>query len=197
MLKDRKLFCIRQHFKFLSFSREYNIYEPSTAKQIGVAKEENSFLINLLRFFTIKLLVPNRVNVYDTESNTLYLTMKKPFNFNLLNREVSIRDGEGNRIGKLKHSIIGTKRQFSVYNHEGEKIGLVQGDWKGWSYNFKDNSGMDFGSIKKKWTEIGKETFSMTENFTVTVDDENEEIADIPKIILAASLAIDMMFKEK
>jgi uncharacterized protein YxjI len=196
MLNDRKQFCVRQKRIGFKLYKVFDIYDFITTKEIGLAVEENSLWINIMRFFLFKMILPNRICIYESESDKLFLTMTKPFKFNILNRVVFVRDAEGDRIGELRHSMIGLKRQFSVYNHDKKKIGFVKGDLKGWNFKFEDNSSMEIVSIKKKWTEIGNENYSSNFNYSVSIEGENKEIGDVSRLVLASTLAIEMMFKE-
>ena len=56
--------------------------------------------------------------------------------------------------------------------------------------------GIELGQVTKKWAGIGNELFTSADNYIVSIDDR---LADQPvarTLLLAAALAIDIVYKE-
>ena len=51
---NRKTFFIREHVGFLKLSDTYDILDPETQKQVGIAREKPGTLIHVLRFLVNK-----------------------------------------------------------------------------------------------------------------------------------------------
>jgi uncharacterized protein YxjI len=73
----------------------------------------------------------------------------------------------------------------------------VKGDWKGWSFQFLDESGKVLGTITKKWGGIGRELFTSADNYMIQIDDAVSSDAKLATLLLAAGLSIDMVYKER
>ena len=88
LLLDHKMFLIKEQVDFLRLAGIYDIYEPDTGEQIGTAKEEPGGFIKLLRLVISKIMLPNKINVYDSGDNNIVLSIQKPFSF--LRSKVSV-----------------------------------------------------------------------------------------------------------
>ncbi len=62
---NRQTYFIREHVGLLKLSDTYDILEPETQQQLGVAKEKPGLLIHLLRFFIDKQILPTSVYIYE------------------------------------------------------------------------------------------------------------------------------------
>ncbi|HOJ79188.1 MAG TPA: phospholipid scramblase-related protein [Bacillota bacterium] len=195
MLLDRKLFFIKEQVDFMKLAGTYDIFDPDTNQQIGVAKEEPGQLIKLLRLLINKLLLPTTVNVYDLETNAVVFSIKKPFSF--LRSRVEVRSRDGEFLGYFKSKLITLGGGFWVYDATDRQVAEIKGDWKGWNFKLLSETGLELGTITKKWAGIAKEFFTSADNYVIALN-ENENLSQKETILLlAAGLAIDIVFKEK
>lgn len=195
MLLDRKLFFIKEHVDFLKLAGTYDIFDPETNQQIGVAKEEPGQLIKLLRLLINKLLLPTAVNIYDFESNSVVFSIKKPFSF--IRSKVEVRSRDGQFLGYFKSKLFTLGGGFWVYDATDRQVAEIKGDWKGWNFKLLSESGIELGTITKKWSGIAKELFTSADNCVIALN-ENENLTQQETILLlAAGLAIDIVFKER
>ena len=72
----------------------------------------------------------------------------------------------------------------------------VKGDWKGWNFKFIGQDGREIGTVTKKWAGIGKELFTSADNYIIALNDGSSH-ANAGALLLAAGLAIDIVYKEK
>lgn len=190
---DKNTYFIREHVGFLKLSDTYDILDPETKQQIGIAKEKPGALIHVLRFLINKKILPTQVFVYEgnnpDDESKLVFSIRKGF----LSR-VKVCDKKGDVIGQLRTKLLSIGGAFAVLNTAGEQVATVKGDWKGWNFRFLSKEGNEIGTITKKWAGLGKELFTSADNYIVSIKEANS-----PKnmmLLLAASLAVDTVFYE-
>ena len=71
----------------------------------------------------------------------------------------------------------------------------MQGNWVGWTFKFLDSEQNEIGTITKKWAGVGKEMFTSADNYMIALNDEPAPAKAI--LMLAAGLAVDIIYKEK
>lgn len=194
---NRKTYFIREHVGLLKFTDTYDILDPETQKQLGVAKEMPGGFILLLRFFMDKQKLPTKVVVFEgedpkDESKPLFTIQR---GFTLLRSRVDVLDAQGKVTGWFKSKMFSLGGAFNVFDAEGNQVALVKGDWKGWNFRFLDQSENEIGSVTKKWAGIGKELFASADNYIVSLNQEPSPQKAI--LLLAAGLAVDIIYKEK
>ncbi|HOY10682.1 MAG TPA: phospholipid scramblase-related protein, partial [Candidatus Omnitrophota bacterium] len=65
----------------------------------------------------------------------------------------------------------------------------------GWHFRFLDKAENEIGTITKKWAGIGKEFFTSADNYIIALNHEPEPQKAV--LLLAAGLAVDIIYKEK
>ena len=80
-----------------------------------------------------------------------------------------------------------------MFSTDGQKFAEVKGDWKGWNFRLVDIAGREMGIVTKKWAGLGKELFTNADQYIIEVKESGSSNA----LVLAAALAIDIVFKEK
>lgn len=189
-------YFIREHLGFLKLSDTYDIIDPNTMDQIGVAKEKPGALIHILRFFVKKQVLPTKVFVYEgsdpKEEGKVLFSIQR--GFTLLRSKVNICDAQGQVVGYLKSKLFSLGGAFFVHDQAGEQVAFVKGNWKGMNYKFTDMNEAEIGRITKEWGGIGKELFTTADNYMVDIDGEPSPTKVL--LFLAAGLAIDTVFKE-
>ena len=53
------------------------------------------------------------------------------------------------------------------------------------------------GTVTKKWAGIGRELFTSADNYMIALSDASQANPGVAALLLAAGLAIDIVFKEK
>jgi len=194
---NRKMYFIRERVGFLKLADTYDILDPETQTQLGIAKEKPAALVHVLRFFLNKQLLPTKVFVYEGDSpddpNRLLFSIQR--GFTLFRSKVDIMDKSGNVVGWFQSKLFSLGGAFRVFDAAGNEVALVKGDWKGWNFRFLDKSENEIGNITKKWAGIGKELFTSADNYIITLNQESAPAKAI--LLLAAGLAVDTVYKEK
>ena len=193
---NRKTYFIREHVDFMKLSGVYDILDPETQGQIGIAREEISNLIKMLRLLIGKQLLPTTLSVYEgtdyTEKSKILFSIHRPFSF--LRSKVKILDAKGTQLGLLKSKLFSIGGAFTVLDNSENEIASVKGDWKGWNFQVSDTNGNKIGVITKKWAGIGKELFTSADNYLISLEKDSSEHESI--LLLAAGLAVDIIYKE-
>lgn len=193
---DRSTYFIREHVGMLKLTNTYDILDPETQEQIGIAKEKPGTLVVLLRFLVNKQLLPTKVLVYEGDDpdadDQLLFSIQRGIAF--LKTRVDISDAEGNLLGWLKSRVFSLGGAFDVFDSQGNQAASLKGDWKGWNFKFTDNDGNEIGTVTKKWAGLGKEFFTSADNYVINLTDGASSAKAV--LLLAAGLAIDTVYKE-
>jgi uncharacterized protein YxjI len=194
---NRRGYFIREHVGFMKLADTYDILDPETQAQIGIAKEKPGALIHVLRFLVGKQLLPTKVFVYEgtnpEDENRLLFSIQR--GITLFRARVNICDSRGTVVGWLRSKALSLGGAFYVFDAADNQVAFVKGDWKGWNFRFLDRSENEIGTITKKWAGIGKELFTSADNYMIALNQEPTPEKAI--LLLAAGLAVDTIYKEQ
>ena len=191
-LLDRTNYFIKEHAGVFKSSDTYDIIDPETQQNLGVAQEKLSFLVHALRLVIDKRMLPTKVEISEQANGPALLTIKRGMTF--LRSRIEILDRSGQAVGYFKSKLFSLGGGFFVYDMRDQLIAEVKGDWKGWNFKFLDAKGNEKGTVSKKWAGIGKELFTTADNYMISIADDFKANAGL---LLAAGLAIDIVFKER
>lgn len=194
MLLERRTFLVKEQVALMKLTDRYNIFDPDTGKQIGFAKETVGALTQLLRFFINKQLMPTRIVIKEQEEAEPVVTLYR--GFTLLRSIVHVIDHNQVAVGFFRSKIFSLGGGFTVHNPEGEQIADVKGNWKGWDFQLLDMNGNELGRVNKKWAGAMKELFTSADNYVISLNESIGTNAGLAALLLAAGLAIDIVFKE-
>lgn len=187
-------FLIKERIVFLKTVDTFDILDPDTGRLVGVAHEEPGTWVKWLRLIISKQLMPTRVEVREAEDDSLVFTIRRPFR--LWRARVEVYDAEDQMVGYFKSKIFSLGGGFWVYDREDRQFAEVKGDWKGWNFQFRTPDGKELGVVTKQWAGLGKELFTSADNYVVSISDELADQPIAKMLLLAAALAIDIVFKE-
>ena len=194
---NRKTYFIREHVGFMKLSDTYDILDPEDKGQLGMVKEKPGALVLVFRFLVNKQMLPTKVFVYEGASHEdeskLLFSIQRGFTF--FRSKINICDPRGAVVGWFKSKAFSLGGAFYVFDATGSEIAFVKGDWKGWNFRFLDKSGNEIGTITKKWAGIGKELFTSADNYIIALNQEPTPVRAV--LLLAAGLAVDIIYKEK
>jgi uncharacterized protein YxjI len=193
-LLERSTYFIKEHASILKLTDTYDILDPATGQQIGVAKEEPPLWAKWLRLAIEKRLMPTAINFYEIEGQPPVLSIHRGFTF--LRSKVHVIAG-GRKLGYFRSKLISLGGGFLVFDHADQQVAEVKGDWKGWNFRFLNKGGREIGTVTKKWAGLGKELFTSADNYIISITDPSTAGADTSALLLAAGLAIDVVYKEK
>ncbi|MGY8655364.1 MAG: phospholipid scramblase-related protein [Verrucomicrobiia bacterium] len=194
MLLDYNQFFIKEHVGAFKLTDAYDILDPETETKIGIAREEPPGWAKFLRLVVNKRLMPTTINVYEADEQTIAFSIRR--SFALFAPKIPITDATGQEIGHFKGKTFALKAGFYVNDPQGNRFAEVKGDWKAWTFRFMDSSEREIGTVSKKWAGMAKEFFTSADNYMIDI---NPDVAANPVskiLLLAAGLAVDMIFKE-
>ena len=122
------------------------------------------------------------------------LSIKRGFTF--LRARLRVFAGDGRSLGYFRSKLISIGGGFFVFNHADQQVAEVKGNWKGWDFKFLNQSGREVGTVTKKWAGLGKELFTSADNCVISLTDLSGASPDAAALLLAAGLAIDVVYKE-
>lgn len=195
MLLDHQHFFVKEQVGFLKTTDKYDIFDPTSNTQIGQAREEPGSLVSVLRWVISKKIMPTRATMYEADGTTPVFSIHKPVT--LFRSRVNVHDGDGQAIGYFKSKILSIGGGFYVYDQNDKQVAEVKGKWTGWDFKFLTPEGHEMGSVSKKWAGLGKELFSSADNYVVSIADDLADQPIAKMLLLAATLAIDMVYYEQ
>ena len=190
-LLDRQTIFVREHVGLLKLSGAYDLLDPVTQEKVGIAQEKLSTWLKLLRLLMKKGQLPTQVEIATAEGQPPVLVLKR--GFTILRSRVEVFDGAGTKIGYLRAKFFSIGGGFHVFSADDQPFAEVKGDWKGWNVRLLDTSGREMGIVTKKWAGLGRELFTNADQYVIEV----KEVSASNALLLAAALAIDIVFKEQ
>lgn len=192
-LLSRTSFFVKERVSLLKLTDTYDILDPATGQTIGIAREEPPFWAKYLRLAVQKHLMPTTVNIYEQEGAPPVASIHR--GFTLLRSKIRVEAG-GRPLGYFKSKLITIGGGFNVFDNRDQQVAEVKGNWKGWDFKFVSKQGREIGSVTKKWAGLGKELFTSADNYIITLSDLSGAGPAAGALLLAAGLAIDIVYKE-
>ena len=188
-------YFVKEHVGILKLTDTYDIFDPASGRQIGVAKEKVPGLMQLLRLLVNKRMLPTSVEIKETPESPPHLTIKR--GFTLLQSKITVHAADGRMIGYFKSKLFSFGGGFHVFDAANRQVADVKGNWKGWDFKMLASDGGEMGTVTKKWAGLGKELFTSADNYMIDISPDYEGNETVVALLLAAGLAIDIVFKEK
>jgi len=193
-LLERNTFFIRERSGLLKLTDVYDILDPVSGQPIGIAKEEPPTWAKYLRLVTEKHRLPTAVNIYENEGQPPVLSIRRGFTF--IRSKINVIAGDGRKLGFFKSKLITIGGGFNVFDASEQQVAEVKGDWKGWNFRFLNKGGREIGTVTKKWAGMAKELFTSADNYVIALTDLSGASPDTSGLLLAAGLAIDLVYNE-
>jgi uncharacterized protein YxjI len=192
---DRKTFLIKERVGFLKLVDTFDICDPATGAKIGIAQEVAGPVMKLLRLLVSKRLLPTLVEVREGEHSPVALAIRR--GFNLLHARVTVRDGMGKELGHFRSKFFSIGGRFHVLDAFDKPVAEIKGDWKGWNFRFLAIDGTELGKVTGKWAGLGKELFTSADDYVIALGENTALLPGAAVLLLAAGLAIDIVYKER
>jgi uncharacterized protein YxjI len=193
MLFEKRTYVVKERVAFAKLTDTYDILDAVDGSPIGIAKEEPNPWAKWLRLVISKKLMPTTVNVYEREGEAPLLSIHR--GVALFFPKVAV-ETRGRSLGYLQGKLA-LGGAFKIFDAQGNPFGEVKGDWKGWNFVMTSSNGQELGRVTKKWAGLGKELFTSADTYVIALSDGMVSKPDVAALLLAAGLAIDVVFKEK
>ncbi len=193
---DLREFVVKEHVAILKLTDTFDIFDARTQQPVALARENPGGFIKFLRLLINKQLLPNMVTATGGgEEGPLLFTIHKPITF--FRSKVIVRDASGRDVGYFKSKLFSFGGGFWVYDMSDQQVAEIKGDWKGWNFKFLTSDGKEIGLVTKKWGGLAKELFTSADTYMVSISEGAPDNRDARILLLAAALAIDIVYKEK
>lgn len=192
---DRRSYAVKEHVGVFKLTDKYDIFDGETGTKLGCAVEEISTLKMLLRLIVNKQFLPTTVEIRETDDGPAVISLHRGFSF--LRPTVEVRDATGRVIGSFKSKLFTIGGGFHVYDASGNQSAEVKGNWKGFTFQFLASDGRELGTVTKKWGDLMKEMFTSADSYHIQLADDIPTQSALAALLLAAGLAIDIVFKER
>jgi len=190
---EQQRFLVKQQVSLLSGRADYDIFNPDTQQQVGAARESRGFLKTILTMALAKKKRPRTIEVRDSAGAPVF-TIHRPWS--LFRTKVRVLDANNQLLGYFKTKLISLSGGFWVYDPQDKQIAEIKGDWKGFNFRFMTPEGKDLGQIGKQWEGMAKGLFTSADTYLVSLTDEASRDRTTKTLLLAASLAVDIVFRE-
>jgi uncharacterized protein YxjI len=140
-------------------------------------------------------LLPTTVEVRENDTGPVLVSIHR--GFTLLRSRVAVHNGAGQIIGYFKSKFFSIGGGFHVLDVNENQVAEIKGDWKGWNFKLLSADGAELGTVTKKWAGIGKELFTSADNYMIALGEGRRIPPETTSLLLAAGLAIDIVYKEK
>lgn len=189
-------FVVKEQIKILSSVQKYDILDGDSGVHVGTAQETIGFLVQALRWVVSKQLLPTHVEVRATPDNSLVFAIRR--GIYLFRSRVEVLDSEGALMGYFKSKFFTISGGFHVYDKDDKHFAEVKGKMFGFDYRFRSPDGsVELGRVSKKWGGVMKEFFTSADSYGVEISPELAEQPMAKMLILAAVLAIDLIYKSE
>lgn len=194
---EHNTFVIKEKVKILSAVQSYDILDEK-GQLLGTGQETIGLFTQMLRWFMSKQFLPTKLEVREKPDDSLVFSIRR--GWYMFRSRVEVHDSQGELIGYFKSKFFTISGGFHVYDKDDKHFAEVKGKLLGWNYRFlSPDHKVEMGQVTKKLGMIGvlKEMFTSADTFGVTV---NPDLADEPMakmLILAATLAIDLIYKSE
>jgi len=193
-LLNRNTFFVREHVGYFKAANAYDVLDPATGQIIGTVRETiPNLFIKLLKFTDLKTLLPFTVDIFDDDGKKL-VTLKR--GFTLFRSNVNVLDANQQKLGRFQQRLLSLGGKFEIFDKTDHPVAMLEGNWKGWDFKFKDQQGREIGTVTKKWAGLGKELFTTADNYVVDMSPQASD-ETLKKLVLSAAFCVDMVLKER
>jgi uncharacterized protein YxjI len=185
-------FMIKERVTFFKSHHTSDVYDFDTEEHVGTAEENIGGLVKALRWVVSKRLMPTTVDVRDHDGALVFQVRRGGF---LFRARVEVLNANDELVGYFKSKVITVGGGFWVYDKAAQPFAEVKGNFIGFDYRILTPGGAELGRVTKKWGGVAKELFTSADSYMVDVADDLTDQPVAKMLVLAAALAIDVIFK--
>ncbi len=194
---EHNTFVIKEKVKIISNVQSYDILDAE-GELLGTAEETIGVVTQMLRWVMSKQFLPTRLEVREKPDDSLVFSIRR--GWYLFRSRVEVHDSQDQLVGYFKSKFFTISGGFHVYDKDDQHFAEVKGKLLGWNYRFLTPDGkVEMGQVSKKLGAMGilKELFTSADTFGVEVSEDLEDQPMAKMLILAATLAIDLIYKSE
>ena len=194
---EHNTFVIKEKVKIISNVQSYDILDAK-GELLGTGQETIGVVTQMLRWVMSKQFLPTRLEVREKPDDSLVFSIRR--GWYLFRSRVEVHDSQDQLVGYFKSKFFTISGGFHVYDKDDKHFAEVKGKLLGWNYRFLTPDGkVEMGQVSKKLGAMGilKEMFTSADTFGVEVSEDLEDQPMAKMLILAATLAIDLIYKSE
>ena len=194
---EHNTFVIKEKVKIISNVQSYDILDAK-GELLGTGQETIGVVTQMLRWVMSKQFLPTRLEVREKPDDSLVFSIRR--GWYLFRSRVEVHDSQDQLVGYFKSKFFTISGGFHVYDKDDKHFAEVKGKLLGWTYRFLTPDGkVEMGQVSKKLGAMGilKEMFTSADTFGVEVSEDLEDQPMAKMLILAATLAIDLIYKSE
>src|SRR5262245_45254970 len=192
-------FAIQEHKKIISSVQSYDIKNGETGDLIGTAQEDIGAITKGLRWVMSKHLLPTRLDVREKPDDSLVFSLRR--GWYIFKSRVEVLDAQGQLIGYFRSKFFTISGGFHVYDKDDKHFAHVKGRMLGFDYRFLTEDGkVELGQVSKRIggaAGLAREVFFSADNYFLTLNPELAEQPMAKMLLLAATLAVDLIYKSE
>lgn len=191
-LLDTTILVIEQRRKLFEMRNQYRILDETGAPIGAVEQETQSALAFLARLGTdLDVALPVTLTVTDAAGQAV-LVLHKPW----FRMALSVSRPDGSRLGTVTKRIRLGKARFTLSDAAGSELGEVRAEnWRARDFVVVDHSGNEVARAAKQWRGLATEMFTDADTYVLNLPGEVTD--PLRSLALGASLAIDLVMKQK
>lgn len=191
-LLQRSTFVVEQKRKFIELRNQYRIFDEDGHQTGAVEQVKRSSLAIIARFGTdLDVALPTWLEISDSDGQAV-LSMHKPW----FRMTFDVSRADGTQLGSISKQIRLGKARFRITDPSGSEMGEVRAEnWRAKDFTVVDHSGNPVARTTKQWRGLATELFTDADTYVVSLEPYASE--PLRSLALAASLAIDVILKEK
>jgi hypothetical protein len=174
---------------------EYGIVDPQTHEQVGIAREELGSRWKFLRSFLNRTLLPAKLEVYETEDESLVFTVRWLAGW--WRRRLEVYDADDSLIGYGEQPVLSGSRSLWIYDRRGLPFVEVQGALRTRDCYFLGPGGREMGTVTSRCTGAGKESEPLVSHYLVSIAEEIAEQPFAKMLLLGAAFAVHIVPQRK
>lgn len=195
MLLDHHTCLIQERLSLLKTADHYDIFDPVTGAQLGTAREQLGRFVKLLRIGLSRHILPTVVLIQESDRTAPVLTLRR--GLSLLQSRVTVLDQDDQELGTIVRHRFSVGGRFTLLDPLKQIVAEVRGHWRRADFTIQDPAGQILGTINAPWAGTPHPSFASTDHYVVSLDSGSSSDPARAALLLAAGLAIDIVFKER
>ena len=192
-LLHENLFLVKEHVGMFKAANNFDVFDPTTGREIMHCREDNlGWITKVLRFTDYKRNTPFDIQVRTPDGRQVVRVTR---GVSLFLSKVEVRDDQDRVVGGFKQKLFSIGGAFDVLDAQDQPLCTLKGKWTGWEFKFSKGT-QQLAQVSKKWSGLGKELFTSADNYVLEIDANVSKDDPVRQLILAAVLCIDMVLKE-
>lgn len=196
MLLGRQSYVIRLRAETTKPVDSYDILDPGTGQVIGAAWEEEPKLwARWVRALWGRDLVPTTVHVGTQDKAVPTFSIREVST--MWPARVNVTDAGGQLLGYFKAKFATIGGGLTVFDARDRPVAEIEGGLNLDSYKFINREGRELGAVSCEAIARDLSRLPPTEGYVVSLKDAGESLRATGVLLLAAALALDILYRAR